>query len=602
MFSTALLLALSLQSTTADPYPLAATVSTVRGHLETATIIPTGLSRADYLTTIQGIVDYFKNHQSASGRIIDPYLKREFQYSTPCFAWAASVLVVHGGRPDLLPRASAALEAALSELAADKVADDHGDFFTFPSMLAYEQLKDRVPPDRKKKWEALIRAIDPSRVYQFTLDAGKPTLHNWNVVNLAGEFLRHRAGFVDLSFVERHIPVQLRRFTAEGLYRDPEVPMAYDHFPRQFFAVMLGRGYDGRYKSTLERLIDRGAWTSLLMQSSTGEWPTGGRSAQHTWNEAMQAVTYEIWAARKEREGDHMAAAAFKRAARLALQSVRRWIRPSGELWIVKNRFDPSDRHGFETYSSHSQYNLLTASLLAVAWQQADDTVQEGPSPADIGGFAFRLPAFHKIIANAGGLYVEIETAADPRYDSTGLVRVQRAGVDSLVGPTDGSPINGEALAVGVAWPMQSGWKSLAELSHPGVDFTVASAAPQRVRFTVSYRTVAPRAITVVESYELTPTSVRVAVDVQGSGPSLQIRFPVLTTDGARSLRITVSGSSVRVDLGSSRETFRVESPPGVTLARSNKRVACRNGFLDAVVGTVDGRRVTYVLTPEVVR
>ena len=32
------------------------------------------------------------------------------------------------------------------------------------------------------------------------------------------------------------------------------------------------------------------------MQSPNGELPTGGRSAQHQWNEAQQCVSYEIWA------------------------------------------------------------------------------------------------------------------------------------------------------------------------------------------------------------------------------------------------------------------------------------------------------------------
>ncbi|MDB6058063.1 MAG: hypothetical protein JWO95_1907 [Verrucomicrobiales bacterium] len=245
-------------------------------------------------------------------------------------------------------------------------------------------------------------------MYNDVIHGKHGTVHNWNVVALSGEFLRHQDGFTDMTFVENYLQAQLPNFTATGQYRDPNVPMAYDHFPRHFLAAILERGYQGEHAQVLSELLDRAAWTSLLIQSPCGELPTAGRSAQHQWNEAEQCVTYEIWANRKQREGDNVAAHAFKRAAHLSLQSIKRWVRPSGELWIVKNRFDPAVRHGFQSYSSHSQYNLLAASMMATAWNFADDSIVEGACPADVGGFAIELPEFHKVFANAGGTYLEI--------------------------------------------------------------------------------------------------------------------------------------------------------------------------------------------------
>jgi hypothetical protein len=32
---------------------------------------------------------------------------------------------------------------------------------------------------------------------------------------------------------------------------DPHGPMAYDHFPRLFLAVMIHRGYDGKHKEKI---------------------------------------------------------------------------------------------------------------------------------------------------------------------------------------------------------------------------------------------------------------------------------------------------------------------------------------------------------------
>lgn len=42
----------------------------------------------------------------------------------------------------------------------------------------------------------------------------------------------------------------------------------------------------------------------------------------------------------------------------------------------------------------------------------ADDSIPESASPADVGGFAIALPEFHKVFANSGGHYVEIEGGA----------------------------------------------------------------------------------------------------------------------------------------------------------------------------------------------
>lgn len=594
-------LVLSLQIVL-PPFPFVGTVPTLQNSLSKSQIAPTGLTSGDYLDVIDGIVSYFRHFQAPDGRIIDPFVHREVQYSTPCYAWAATVLIVSGKLPDLLDSAASALESALQQLAEAKPADRHGDFFTFPAMLAYEHLRDRVPSERRQKWDQLLRAIDPYRAYRDVLTETRRTVHNWNIVAIAGEFLRYQHGFTDLGFVEQHLGVQLQHFTAEGLYRDPNVPMAYDHFPRHFLAAMLERGYKGKYAAMLNELLERSAWTSLLIQSPWGELPTGGRSAQHQWNEAMQCVTYEIWAKRKWREGDKIAAQAFKRAAHLALQSVKRWVRQSGELWIVKNRFDPALRHGFEGYSFHSQYNLLAASMLATAWLFADEQIPEGTCPADVGGFAVHLPDFHKVIANAGGLYVEIDTAADPNYNSTGLLRVHKAGVNPLVGPSDGAAIRDEPLAIGIAWLEDNLWQPLAGLGRKQIVNTavaVHEATPQRVRFEVRYELNRPKVRAVIETYDLTPEQVRVTAEVDGEVDKLLVRFPALAFDGQRTSLIQVLGNTATVKLGNSQQTFRVEEPSDMTLYRVGRYVRSRNGYLEPIEGEVMGRKVVYTLQPQ---
>jgi hypothetical protein len=588
-----------------SPFPLKDVVATAKSRLATAQFTPTGLKREDYLNVISGIANYFQHFQAPDGRIIDPFLHSEVQYSTPCYAWACAALVASGKQTNLLDSGALALDCALTELVEDKAANNHGDFFLFPVMLAYENLRERVPEARRKTWEQKLAAIEPDKCYRDVLVGNHKEVHNWNVVALSGEYLRHQDGFTDLDFVERYLKCQLPWFTATGQYRDPNVPMAYDHFPRHFLAAILHRGYGGEYHALLGELIERAAWTSLLMQSPNGELPTGGRSAQHQWNEAEQCVTYETRAAEKQEAGDAAAASAFKRAAHLALKSIQRWQRPSGELWIVKNRFDPAVRHGFEGYSSHSQYNLLAASMLATAWLFADDTIAESASPADVGGFVFQLPDFHKIFANCGGLYLELDSAADPHYNSTGLIRVHKTGCEPLIGPTDSGAAGEHPWAVGVAWPEGKRWQSLAGLGAKdliAVTLTTFEATPQRVRFKVRYELQRKGVSAVVENYDLTPQQVTVAVDVEGKIPELRVRFPAFATDGQTPTHIVTESSTVRVELNGSRETFSVQSPAKVDLHPTGSLVPSRNGYFQGIEGAVKGNRVTYTLKPELLK
>lgn len=119
--------------------------------------------------------------------------------------------------------------------------------------------------------------------------------------------------------------------------------------------------------------------------------------------------------------------------------------------------------------------------------------IEEGHTPSEVGGFVFRLPFHHKIFANCGGLYIQIDTGAEAkyffiilftvllfynltayRYDSTGLVRVHKSMVDPLVGPSDVSAINIFPSSIGVGWPTKSGnWEYLVSLIYINFYFTL---------------------------------------------------------------------------------------------------------------------------------
>lgn len=579
--------------------PLGTVIRHVRDTLnDGAALSPTGVSRDSYLTLASGVVEYFRHFQAADGRIIDPFLHREYQYSTPAYALAAGTLVNNGSRMDLLDSASRALESSLYQLASGTASDRHGDFFILPTMLAYRQLRDRVDSAIRIRWTRYLAMIDPEIAYTDLIGGGQPDVINWNTGAIAGEFLRHQAGFTGLGFVDRYLDAQLPRFTPEGLYRDPGTPLVYDASARFNLLVLLEEGYGGKHRTALEVLLERGAWASLLMQSPSGDSPTGGRSTEHVWNDALACASFELWARRSRASGDMPAARAFKRGAHLAAQSLERWVRPSGEFWIVKNHFDPALRRGFEDYSSHSQYNLLAAAYLAMAGSAADDAIPEGPSPADVGGFVIDLPDFHKIFANSRGYYIEIERAADPHYNSTGLLRVHRRGMDNVLGPTLNAPIQEFPLAVGVAWPAGDGWESLAQFPAGTLrtSTSVEGATPDKVQFSVQYRLTGAAVESVTESYVLTPDQLTVSIGFDRPVDRWKLRFPAFVTDGKETGKVSLTGNTVTVRSGDSAQRFEVLSPEPVDLMRTGRIVEMRDGDYEVIEGNGRGRGIGYRL------
>eukprot|EP00118_Oscarella_pearsei_P012227 m.88465 g.88465 ORF g.88465 m.88465 type:complete len:643 (+) comp36572_c0_seq3:15-1943(+) len=620
-----------------SPFPLNETVQMARKALEGATFQPTGFNSTSYLETIKGIVDFFQQHQAGDGRIIDPYENKEIQYSTPCFAFAASILVAtdyEKGASLLLEPASRALNSSLTQLAAASCAQATCHFYIMPTMYAYVQLKKSklVPEDTLLRWEHLASHIDPLKAYA-------KHNNNWDTVALTGEYLRFKLGFLNsTTWLETRLQEQLTHFTPNGQYQDHTGynglnPMPYDHFPRKYLAVMMQWGYNLSASDTLQVLLNRGALVSLLMQSPWGELPTGGRSSQHQWNEAVQIVTYEIFATKMAEQGDTVMAKAFKRAANLALKSVRRWRRPSGELYIVKNRFDPKLRHGYESYSFYSNYNLLPASMLATAFVYCDDKISEGPTFAETGGFVFEIREFRKIFANAGGMYTEFETGADPHYDSTGLTRIHAPDIEPLIMPTAGSAEENGPLSVSAVWydDLKSVWGSVAQVGYKenvNYSLSITEMTPSSASFDIEW-ILGPNSsyYYLDESYTVTPKNVQGTVYVNGRYQKLGYMFPAFLFDGQTNSSLHISSSvgistnaKVIVDwLSKSKQTFEITTTPsadqlGLPCACEavTESTECRNGYVAQIRCTVkfypkansnlqfwDPAALSYTLTPQ---
>jgi hypothetical protein len=573
----------------------------------------TGITRADYLPLISGNVDFFKQHQNAEGAIIDPYEKKERQYSTPAFAQAAATLVAFAGRNDLLEPATRAFSFSLSALVNKTTADKHADFYIPMMMHAHRILAPRVDSELREKWAGQLRSLVPEQTYRDTGGRG-----NWNIVNVTGDAMRRKDGLVapeqaeaQLAYIERSLERQNVAYTKFGLYDDHGQPLAYDAFPRLWLENMILDGaYKGAQHDKIVEFLTQGGLSTLLLFAPSGEWASGGRSAHHQWNEAEIAVIAEANARRWRDWGRPDIAGAFKRMAHKALTSMRRWQRPSGELWIVKNYADPAKRHGFEGYSFHSQYNLLAVAMLAIAYERADDSIAERPMPSEFGSYVFDLrEPFQEIVAASGGTYVLINTGAVVTYDASGLMRIDKAGVALSPYTSNSAPARyqgpfGDSLKIGMTpgllWknsPDEKRWNSLADARRPAPnpnnpaivessELIVEAPTPLRVSFTVRYKLAGPGMRPLDETYTVDATGVEVATRLIGDSAVAQTRllFPALVSDGARDSRITINGSQATITRPGGTLIWQALAPAGLRPALEGPRIATRNGYVQALV------------------
>ncbi|MBN1308287.1 MAG: hypothetical protein JXA18_10250 [Chitinispirillaceae bacterium] len=608
----------------AAEHPLAAQINGfIRNQAKyTGAFSPTGLTRTDYLRTIEKIARAMLKYQNANGQIIDPVIGREHQYATPCFAHAVAVLCGSGFLDDatLLQAGIKALDASIGHMLRDDVPDSHGDFFTVPMMFAFWNFENVVDASKVSSWRTDLGKINPSAVY---IDAAP----NWIGINVTGEFLRSLEGLTSLSYVEERIEYQITRTGADGLYQDsydPErtsdVPntdgnsLPYDNVARAILGLIATNGYEGDHYRELRSCLSRGAWTGLLCQSPFGEVPTGMRSSHHFWNEAYAAINYEFWATQYARAGKPEIAGAFKRAAMLALSCVQSWHRPDGSGYVTKARYPIESKWGFMAYSGHTQYNLWCASALGMAWQYSDSTIAEKAAPCDIGGFVCKvLPGFKKVFANAGGTYIEYDVRGDHAHNPTGLLRLHLKTGYPQLGPSDGAvgqvisgaqywplypqndPPGLQNLSVGPAWMESGAWYPLAEMQKiPQV--VILDETPERSCFKLIYGlsggatlhetvVVEPRGVTVTDSL------------VGGNHNAIRACYPMLLTDGEAESEISLSGNQVTVKLRNKGVRFMVRRPENATLVRTNVKRNHRNGKFEAVYGEVQGRVVEYYVS-----
>ena len=284
------------------------------------------------------------------------------------------------------------------------------------------------------RWRSDLSKTDPYKTYSVLSPVPPERINNWAAFGAVSEQMRKFAGIGDESdFIENQIASQLFSFDENGMYRDPNEPMVYDFVTRLQLAAALYFGYDGKSAVALREQLLKSADITLLMQSVTGEIPYGGRSNQFLHNEAFYAALCEYYASYFKKNGDMERAGMFRRAARLAVECVERWLSEK-PIRHIKNFYPTETMYGCEDYAYFDKYMVTTGSWLYLAYAMCEDGIRELPCPCEKDNYVWQTSEyFHKVFMKHGDYTVQLDTNADPHYDASGIGRIHKKGVPSAL-------------------------------------------------------------------------------------------------------------------------------------------------------------------------
>ncbi len=537
----------------------------------------TGLNSLSYIEAIEGSVSFFKTLQDNAGAIIDPIKGHEFQYATPCYAYAAALIGTIRNDPELLESAVKAFDWSSHCLLLRKAASQHEDFYTSPLAHAYSLLSKIVSQEKIELWKETFSKIDPFETYRHPIGGSGGPGSNWNCKSLAGEYLLIKQGLrTSSAYAKISLLAQGRMFNNEyGLYS--EGPFVYDIFPRAWLYDVLHEieTEDGIH---LGPVLDRGAITSLFIQSPTGGIPAGGRSGQHLWGDALQCLTFEVAADRWNRKGQPIVAGIFKRAARIALRSLAHWKRDSGEYSVVKNNFSPSVGHGFEKYSSHSQYNLLLLTILGYAYEHSlsTESTKETYTPAECGSHTVELPdPFNTFFASSDGTSVQVQKKSYKGQTPRGPVCMQiRGSHPSLILAEGGvsdpqynlDGLNFGDMVVEATWLKDGSAHSFSNMKHTDIKIKDVKNSNGLIKFTAVYSSPSETSITIEEHYEISNGQIVIDFIIFGDTDESSIRWPVFQSDGKHQSRTVIRENVLETSFNNSRAKYTTDTAGTIEL------------------------------------
>lgn len=566
----------------------------IRYHLTSPDWQPLETPREAYQEAVKGMVDVAHRFQDESGAIIDPFLHREHQYSTPYYAFAVAALVDSGYAPEMLPSGVLAMEKALSDFSNgnDSIPDRHGEFYIAALAEAMELYKSHIPKKKYEQWtEMMATPLDS------IWDGMASHLNNWRTYAMKGEWARATHGFVNkqntVEFIEdnwkNYGQFQRIGLTKWNLYED------WSSDPQSLAVEAVGRGnltamalgYDGPSAEQIKQVVRRGGAISMLLMSPTGQCPPNGRTDNHVFNDILYQLIFEALAEDAIKQNRLELAGQYRRSALLAFQSIARWKRTdtpwSGSYSIAKNHFDLTKRTGYQPASQWGNYSGAMMFHLAEAFLTHTSKIKEVPAPTEIGGYAIQTGnRFSTFTANAGGMqvFINLRGASVPKYDEfwtpLGGVRFSKMGWDDRLGPSDGKRINASAdpvsngdrignpvddifpqtgLTFGPTWEKDGEWVRIADMAtHYQGTVTTEFVHPLLVKFKITYTSITGSGGPQFEQkFIVTPDGVMTYLSTPQNTP-FGLTVPLLANDG-RPLQTQIGGKIASTGYGLNGDT-----------------------------------------------
>lgn len=372
-------------------------------------------------------------------------VKREglTEHGFPRLSANIGILIAHGRRTDLKDTFIRMMDLCCDGFPTATDKTKAGNNFSIREVchaLTELEKSDFIEKSRLALWKEKLAALDPWKVYSHIVSADEPHPANWACFAILSEQARALYCQLDATeFIEHQLPSQLDRIDENGMYKDKGFeeaqhhPMLYDLITRALLGFTRFFGYEGKYASQIDDLMERSDQLTLRMQSVTGELPFGGRSNQFLHNETVLASYFELRATLCAKKGDLKKAGIMKAAAEKATETVTSFLKRK-PLSHVKNHFDPLQGLGCEKYAYFNKYMITVATNAYLAYLAADDSIPADRAPADPGGYVAETSAFfHKAFLNQGGYFLEIDCNADVHYDANGLGRVHKQNCDGKV-------------------------------------------------------------------------------------------------------------------------------------------------------------------------
>lgn len=551
--------------------------------------IPTKITRSAYLDVIEQVVDAYGTD------LLERQLALE-DSAYHCTAFRTCLMLAYliesGRRPELLPLWQKVSEKSIRALEASRNSA-YNDLTLVDLCESFLLLREHVPA----RWLAVLRGIEPQTHYRFQPNDSTNNMMAYGVV---GMYLREKlTGASSQDHLDTFLPLLLDCMDKNGMYDDKDHAMLYDLTVRVHLEQLLWYGYDGSWANQLEQILCCGAEMSLRMQSAAFQIPYGGRSNQFLHNEALQASLFEYAANRWNRRGDPQKAGAYKRAARLSLQTLQQYLAlPSGGKHI-RNRFPQDSIYGIDPYGTFPRYMNALATFMGCGYLACDDSIAEVPCPAEQGGYVMSTSAcFGKLFSNAAGQSVEYAILADPKHEPAGLGRYHKAGIPAELGLSmpfvecpsyrlsreripfdilgtapltdgyaDAVPSRTTAISAGIV--DKTGNRTLLCQQESPLGWTVLEEQPQQVSFRVDWPSGAETVTLDEEGLHLS-----FCLNDSKSGSAFWA-VPLLTDNGGELTRITIEDTLATVRMADGIYTVRSEVP----LFLSDAICSNRNGI-----------------------